>query len=57
MKDVVVNYSKSQNYYEKILETFPENKDDFLLKLYSEGDHDKTTTNIAIEDFLNWVGT
>ncbi len=50
--DKCIHYSKSVIYYKKILEIFPNKKDQFSLKLYSAGDHSPSTTNLAIRDCL-----
>lgn len=54
--DVCVHYSKSIEYYEKIIKIHKEKKDNFKLKLYSRGDHGSSTTNKACYDFLKWIG-
>lgn len=55
-KDKCIHYSKSVDYYQKILKTFPDKKSQFILKLYPKGDHGKSTTNLAAKDFLEWIG-
>lgn len=57
VKDSIVHYSKSLEYYEQIVKAFPDNKGQFKLQLYEEGRHDKTTTNPAVVDFLSWINT
>lgn len=54
-KDKCIHYSKSVKYYDKILKAFPEKQDQFLLKLYSQGDHGQTTSHLAVKDFLEWL--
>lgn len=56
VKDQIVHYSKSEEYHKKLCEAYPDQASNFNLKLYPEGDHGKTTTNKAIEDFLQWLG-
>jgi len=55
MKDPVIHYSKSIEFYNKLIEQFPERTEQFRIQLYPEGDHGKRTTNLAIEDFLEWI--
>lgn len=55
MKDKCIHYSKSKQYYKKILDYFPDNKDQYKLKLYSEGAHDTSTTKLAVNDFMKWI--
>lgn len=50
--DKCIHYSKSVAYYKKILEIFPDKKDQFSLKLYPLGDHGSSTTSLAIRDCL-----
>lgn len=52
--DRCVHYSKSVKYYEKLIQYYGKKKR-FKLKLYSKGRHDKTTTNLATKDFLDWI--
>jgi hypothetical protein len=54
-QDKCVHYSKSKAYYQKIMKVFPEEKDQFILKLYPTGDHGPKTTNLASKDFLAWL--
>lgn len=55
-QDKCVHFSKSVAYYQKIIKAFPDKKDSFALKLYPRGDHGPKTTNLAVEDFLGWLG-
>lgn len=55
-QDLCINYSKSIMYYKKILKIFPNKKDQFYLKLYPNGDHGPSTTNLAILDYMDWEG-
>ncbi len=55
MKDPIVHYSHSENYYRKIFEAFPHRRNQFAIKLYPEGDHSKLTSNPAVKDFLDWL--
>lgn len=54
-EDKCVHFSKSVAYYQKIIKTFPDKKDSFVLKLYPRGDHGPKTTNPAARDFLRWL--
>lgn len=56
LEDHVVHHSKSVNYYNQIMQTFPQRQNQFMLQLYSGGGHDRTTTNRAVADFLKWIG-
>lgn len=56
MKDTCIHYSRSKNYYQKIIETFPDKNAQYKLKLYENGDHGKSTTMKAAKDFLEWIG-
>jgi len=55
MKDEIVGYQHSQEYFEKLLKEFPDKKEQFTFKIYPDGRHDKSTTNPAISDFLDWL--
>lgn len=55
-KDKCVHYSKSVKYYKKILKLFPDKTSQFKMNLYPNGDHSKKTSNLAIEDFMKWLG-
>ncbi|HET9946454.1 MAG TPA: prolyl oligopeptidase family serine peptidase [Patescibacteria group bacterium] len=54
-KDVCVNFTKSEVYYQKIIQMFPQKKHEVVLKIYPKGDHGPTTTNKAVFDFLMWL--
>ena len=54
-KDECVHYSKSQKYYELLQQEYGDS-DQFALKLYSKGGHDASTTNLAADDFMGWLG-
>lgn len=54
-KDVNIYYGNSVNYYKKVLKTFPDRKNQFMLKLYPYG-HTSETSNNAIYDYFKWVG-
>lgn len=54
-KDTNIYYGNSVNYYQKILEMFPDKKDQFLFKLYPYG-HSKETSNRAITDYFQSIG-
>jgi hypothetical protein len=54
--DACVHYSKSVKYFERILQMFPDKKEQFLLKIYEEGDHGIGTTNQAVQDVMDWFG-
>ncbi len=56
MKDTCISYTKSVRYYNKIVNSFPSNKDSFKLKIYKNGDHGISTTKNASKDFMNWIG-
>lgn len=56
MKDDVVHFSKSVEYHRLLCQAFPDQTANFNIKLYPEGNHGKSTTNQAIEDFLVWLG-
>ncbi|HLE49414.1 MAG TPA: prolyl oligopeptidase family serine peptidase [Patescibacteria group bacterium] len=56
MKDACVDYSHSVEYFNQLLERYPDKKDQIKLNLYPEGKHDKSTSNLAISDFLDWLG-
>ncbi len=54
-KDKCIHFSKSVKYHKKLIKTFPNQKGQFKLKLYPNGDHGSSTSNLAIKDFLNWI--
>lgn len=56
LKDRVIHYSRSVDYYRQIVQRFPDKTANFKLALYPDGDHGKSTTNLAARDFLNWIG-
>lgn len=53
-KDINIYYGNSINYYNRILEILPDNKNQFKLKLYPF-DHSKNTSNRAIVDYFKWL--
>lgn len=55
IKDDVVSYTKSVEYFEKLKFRFGESGR-FELCLYPEGDHGESTTLPAIADFMRWLG-
>jgi hypothetical protein len=55
-KDTCVHFSKSLRYYKKISQHFPSTPDSFKLNLYTEGDHSSRTSNLAVKDFMVWLG-
>ncbi len=55
-RDTCVHYSKSQKYYELLHRTHNANTSQFTLKLYDKGGHGASTTNLAADDFLQWLG-
>lgn len=55
-KDRCIHYSKSVAYFQKIMERFPQRKNQFMLKLYPKTGHNPQTSNVAVKDFLNWLG-
>ena len=57
IKDKCINFSKSVNFYGKLMEYFPERKDQYKLKLYPNGGHERYTSVKAMEDYLNWIGS
>ncbi len=54
-KDKVVDYSHSVEYYEKLLKRFSKQTNQFKLNLYPDGEHNKSTSNQAVQDFLDWL--
>lgn len=54
-KDTCIHYSKSVKYFDKILETLPDKKSQFTLKLYGDGDHGDSTVLPGVRDFLRWI--
>lgn len=56
MKDTCVHFSHSVDYHRRILKQFPDKKGQYKIVLYKEGGHDRTTTNLASRDFLDWLG-
>lgn len=50
-KDTNIYYGNSVNFYNKILKTFPNKKDQFTLKLYPY-DHSKKTSNSVVIDYF-----
>lgn len=54
-KDKCINYSKSVTYYNNILSAFPEKANHIKLKIYPDGDHGTSTSNKAVQDFLDWL--
>lgn len=53
--DTCVHFSKSVNYYHKLKVAFPNQKEKYKLKLYPHGDHGSSTSNLFIQDFLDWI--
>lgn len=56
MKDTVVDYSHSVEYFNKLVEKYPNQKDRLRLNLYADGEHNKSTSNRAVQDLLDWLG-
>jgi len=54
-KDPICHYSKLQRYYNQIIEKFPERKENYKMQIYETGDHGKSTTNLAMTNFLDWL--
>lgn len=54
-QDKCIHYSKSQIYYRKILQSFPDKNDRFVFKLYPDSGHEPKTSNKATVDFLKWL--
>jgi len=52
--DSCVHYSKSVAYYNKLIRWYGSGHQ-YKIKLYPKGAHDKTTTNFAVKDFLDWI--
>lgn len=55
-KDECINYKKSVTYFDKILQTFPDRKQQYKLSLYPNSGHNYKTSNPASRDFLTWLG-
>lgn len=55
IKDDCVDYSKAVAYYEKIKADLPGKESQFKLALYPDGNHGPSTTNPAMQDYLEWV--
>ncbi len=55
-KDICVHFSKTVGYFKKIIELFPNKKNQFKLKIYKKGDHGPSTTNAGMKDFMKWLG-
>lgn len=53
-KDINIHYRKSEAYYKKIIQLFPDRKAQFNLKLYPY-DHSKKTSNKSIVDYFRWM--
>jgi hypothetical protein len=57
MLDDDINYMRSKQYYDRIVESFPEKAGKTLmLKLYKNGGHGSTTAIPAVKDYLRWIG-
>lgn len=54
-KDVCVHYSKSVNFYEKLIQVNQKNRKNYKLKLYKNGDHGSNTVKKAVGDYIEWV--
>jgi esterase/lipase len=54
-QDKCIHYSKSVLFYEKLIKTFPDNQNQYKLKLYPSSGHTELTSNKAVEDFLKWL--
>lgn len=55
-KDKCIHYSKSQKYFDQIIQVFPKKRGHFKLMLYENGGHDQITSNRACHDILKWFG-
>lgn len=55
-KDKCIHYSKSVKYFQDIVKFFPENKNQFVIKVYPNTGHEPATSNVAAYDFLEWLG-
>jgi hypothetical protein len=55
INDECINYQKSIDYYNKLIQCFPKNKSNFKLKIYEKGAHDNQTAVNAVKDFLRWI--
>lgn len=54
-KDTTVSYRKSVIYYDLLLKQFPNKDKDFLLGLYSQGNHGPSTAIPATIDYFEWL--
>ncbi len=54
IKDKNINYNQSKDYFNKIQETFPDKKNQFVFKTYQSG-HDSKTSIKAIKDYFKFI--
>ncbi|OGM11575.1 hypothetical protein A2Z22_02140 [Candidatus Woesebacteria bacterium RBG_16_34_12] len=54
-KDTCIHYSKSVKFYNILIKTFPDNKNQYKLKLYENGSHNSLTATKALEDYLKFI--
>jgi len=55
MLDKCVNYKKSEKYFKKVLNEFPNARNNFKLKLYKNSEHGYSTARLSIKDFIKWI--
>lgn len=55
-KDKTIHFSKSVDYYKKIIKSFPGRAKNIKLKLYPNGDHSFRTRRLAIRDYFVFAG-
>ena len=55
-KDKTIHFSKSVDYYKKIIKNFPGRAKNIRLKIYPDGDHNFLTRSLAIKDYFIFVG-
>ena len=53
--DIRINPIHSMKYHKMIINKFPERINQFMLRVYKNGDHSQKTSNKAVRDFLTWM--
>lgn len=55
-KDECINYLKTVNYWKKLTSQFPQNKSNYKLKIFPNGDHGPSTSIQTFSDAFVWYG-
>lgn len=54
-KDTNIYVGHSIDFYNRLIQTFPNNKHQYMLKIYPY-DHSAKTSNLAVKDYFKWRG-